>query len=369
MKRRVAFLDVFAERPLAGNGLAVVEDADGLSDETMLAFAVETRLSETTFLQTPSEDGADYRNRIWTPGEEMPFAGHPSLGTAVAVARWRGDEEASLVQQTHAGLQPIEVRLDGEADGGAERWRATMLQEPAEFGEELDRGAAMRAVGLDAGDAHPELAPRLISAGVWHAIAPLADPGALERAVPDYPAIDALLSPGDAVVIYLAWVDPDSGRGRARSFARILPLGEDPATGSAVGPLCAYLAERTGLDAVTVEQGVEMGRPSLLEAEMERGRPRVSGAVLPLIEGTVVLALTGRRSGILPPCTTATRSSSGPGSRAWRRRASWSGRGWTCGCWRRATASAGARSTTRSGSAPMTWSSSAGSGSARPSTR
>ena len=69
----------------------------------MLAFAAETRLSETTFVQTPSEDGADYRNRIWTPGAEMPFAGHPSLGTAVAVARWRGCEQAALVQQTHAG--------------------------------------------------------------------------------------------------------------------------------------------------------------------------------------------------------------------------------------------------------------------------
>ena len=287
MKRRVAYLDVFAERPLAGNGLAVVEDADGLSDETMLAFAAETRLSETTFLQSPSEEGADYRNRIWTPGHEMPFAGHPSLGTAVAVARWRGDDKASLVQQTHAGLQPIKVRREG--NGGAERWRATMLQEPAAFGDELDREAAMGAVGLNADDADPELEPRLISTGVWHAIAPLADPAALERVVPDYPAIEALLSPSEAVVIYLAWVDRDSGRGRARSFARILPLGEDPATGSAVGPLCAYLAERTGLDAVTVEQGVEMGRPSLLEAEMEEERARVSGAVLPLIDGTVDL--------------------------------------------------------------------------------
>ena len=96
MERRVAFLDVFSERPLAGNGLAVVDDADALPDEVMLAFALETRLSETTFVQSPSDRGADYRNRIWTPGEELPFAGHPSLGTAVAVARWRGSGEAEL---------------------------------------------------------------------------------------------------------------------------------------------------------------------------------------------------------------------------------------------------------------------------------
>ena len=105
MKHRVAFLDVFAERHLAGNGLAVVDDADDLSDEVMLAFAKETRLSETTYLQSATEDDAEYRNRIWTPGEELPFAGHPSLGTAVAVARWRGLEQASLTQQTRAGLQ------------------------------------------------------------------------------------------------------------------------------------------------------------------------------------------------------------------------------------------------------------------------
>ncbi len=84
-------------------------------------------------------------------------------------------------------------------------------------------------------------------------------------------------------------MDPDSGRGRARSFAPSLPGGEDPATGSAIGPLCAYLAERGIAEAITVDQGVEMGRPSLLEAEMEDGRPRVSGAVLPLIDGTVEL--------------------------------------------------------------------------------
>ena len=93
----------------------------------------ETRLSETTFVQTPSADGADYRNRIWTPGAEIPFAGHPSLGTAVAVARWRGEEQARYVQQTDAGLQPIEVRSRPRA--AHERWRASMLQEPAELGD------------------------------------------------------------------------------------------------------------------------------------------------------------------------------------------------------------------------------------------
>ena len=136
MNHRIAWLDVFAERPLAGNGLAVVDDADEIGDDTMLAFAKEMDLSETTFVQSADADGADYRNRIFTVATELPFAGHPSLGTAVAVARWRGLDEASFVQQTAAGLQPIEVRAEGEG------WRAEMVQNQAEFGTELDVGAA-----------------------------------------------------------------------------------------------------------------------------------------------------------------------------------------------------------------------------------
>src|SRR6476660_5091192 len=128
MAHRISWLDVFAERPLAGNGLAVVDAADDLSAEEMLALAKETRLSETTFVQSNTAEGADYRNRIFTVESEIPFAGHPSLGTAVAVARWRGAEQASFVQETEAGLQPVEV----SSAGG--RWRAEMIQNAAEFG-------------------------------------------------------------------------------------------------------------------------------------------------------------------------------------------------------------------------------------------
>ena len=161
-------------------------------------------------------------------------------------------------------------------------------------GADRVRGRAGRrghdgAVGLDPGDAHPELAPQIVSTGLAHAMAPLADAASLARVEPDYPAIDELLAPHGAVVLYLAWVDPGSGEGRARGFSRIVALGEDPATGSAVGPLCAYLAERAGQGAITVIQGEEMGRPSVLNAEMEGDLARVSGAAIPLIEGTVDL--------------------------------------------------------------------------------
>ena len=288
MARPVTFLDVFAERPLAGNGLAVVAGADGLADEVMFAYARETKLSETTFVQAASDGGADYRNRIWTPGEELPFAGHPSLGTAVAVARRRDQDEASLVQQTGAGLQAIEVRRERGPDAGGELWRASMLQEPASFGEELDPAAVMAAVGLEPADAHPEVPPRIVSTGLAHVIAPLTEPGALGRVVPDYPAVDALISPLGAVTLYLSWFSPD-GTARARAFSRIVEMGEDPATGSAAGPLCAYLAERGITEAMTISQGAEMGRPSTIEAAMDGERVRVSGAVVPLLDGEIEL--------------------------------------------------------------------------------
>jgi trans-2,3-dihydro-3-hydroxyanthranilate isomerase len=283
MEHRISWLDVFAERPLAGNGLAVVADADAVSDETMLALAQETRLSETTFVQSADAERADYRNRIWDPHEELPFAGHPSLGTAVAVARWRGLADTSFTQETRAGLQPIDVRKENG------RWWASMLQNEAEFGPELDRDAVMTAVGLRGEDAHPELAPQVVSTGMPHVMAPVAAHEALSRALPDYSTIYELSEPHGSVVIYLAWIDPDGETIRARSFTRTAQMGEDPATGSAAGPLGAYLQERIGRDRLRIRQGEEMGRPSVLEVEMADGRPRVSGGVIPVIDGEVSL--------------------------------------------------------------------------------
>jgi trans-2,3-dihydro-3-hydroxyanthranilate isomerase len=276
-------LDVFTDTPLEGNPLAVVHDADGLDDATMLRFARETRLSETTFVQSPSAAGADYRNRIWTIAGEIPFAGHPSLGTAVAVARLRNQREAGYVQQTGAGLQPIDVRLDGD------RAFASMLQGPAVFGRDLDASRALAAVGLAELDADPGLPPQLVSTGLPTLIVPVASATAVSRAAPDHEAVDALLRDTEADSFYLVAYDPANGRAHARMFTDSAGVGEDPATGSAAGPLCAYLAERAGCTRVEIAQGVEMGRPSRLFAELEGERVRVGGAVVAIIDGTVVL--------------------------------------------------------------------------------
>lgn len=288
---RYTLLDVFTATPLEGNGLAVVHDADALDEATMLAFARETRLSETTFLQRAHVAGADYRNRIWTVEGELPFAGHPSLGTAVAVARAEhappadGDppREVRYVQQTGAGLQPIDVRLEGP-----HRAHASMLQEPAVHGDELPRAQATQAIGLTPEHADRALPPQLVGTGLTQLILPLRDLDALARARPDWPAVERLLGAHGAIVIYAAVCDPAAAHARARAFASAA-IGEDPATGSAAGPLCAYLAARADCPALTVEQGIEMGRPSRLDAAMEGERPRVGGDVVAVLDGTLQL--------------------------------------------------------------------------------
>jgi trans-2,3-dihydro-3-hydroxyanthranilate isomerase len=275
-------LDVFTDVRLEGNPLAVVHEADDVDDELMLRFARETRLSETCFLQSASVAGADYRNRIWTVTEEVPFAGHPSLGVAVSVARSRGERAAKYVQQTRAGLQPVDVRLDGE------RAFASVSQEPAVFGSEVDRHSVMSAIGLDAGAADASRPPQLVTTGLDTLITPIAEPGALARAVPDFDRIDALSELHD-FNLYAVSLDRRTQTAQARMFTRLVAGGEDPATGSAAGPLCAYLAEREGWTRVEVSQGIEMGRPSKLSAELEGERVRVGGDAVVVIEGRVCL--------------------------------------------------------------------------------
>ena len=275
-------LDVFTDRPLAGNGLAVVHDADPLSDATMHAFARETKLSETSFVQT-AEGGADYRHRIFMMSGEIPFAGHPSLGTAVAVARARGESRVTYVQQTQPGEQAIDVELDGL------RASVSMLQEPPQFGPELDPDDVLGLVGLDGEAADPALPCQVVSTGVPQIVACVRDAAALRRVLPDYDRIGRLLAAHDAIALYLAAVDPETGKARARSFLRTAEMGEDPATGSAVGPLAAHVAARTGVERLEVDQGVEMGRPSRLVAWLDGDRVRVGGDVVILAEGTVHL--------------------------------------------------------------------------------
>ncbi len=277
-----AVFDVFTERPLEGNGLAVVQDADELDEEQMAAFARETRLSETTFVQSAQLEDADYRNRIFTIAREIPFAGHPSLGTAVAVAFARGERETTYTQQTGVGLQPIDVRIEED------RAWASMLQEQPEFGPEIDARHVLAALGLVPGDGDRELPPQVVSTGIPTLITPVVNVTCVSRARPDFELIADLTARYGTSNLYLICLH-DDGNVRARMFTSLVVGGEDPATGSAAGPLCAYLAERGRGTSFEITQGVEMGRPSRLLAEMEDRRPRVGGNVVKVIEGQVLL--------------------------------------------------------------------------------
>jgi trans-2,3-dihydro-3-hydroxyanthranilate isomerase len=278
---RYTLLDVFTATPLEGNPIAVVHDAGGVPDAVMHAFARETRLSETSFIQPPDADGADYRHRIWTMKGEIPFAGHPSLGVAAAVAHARGERRATYVQQTVPGLQPVEVEL------GDRVARVSMLQEPARHGPELDPGEVLPMAGLEAGDADPALPVQVVSTGVPQILVPVRDAAVLARIRPDYDRIGALIEQHEAVVLYLCAVDGE--RVRARSFMSTAEMGEDPATGSAAGPLAAYVAARTGVQAITIDQGAEIGRPSVMRAAVEGDRIRVGGDAVVVVDGTVQL--------------------------------------------------------------------------------
>ena len=160
------------------------------------------------------------------------------------------------MQQTQPGEQAVDVELEGL------RARVSMLQEPPAFGPELDPAEVLGLVGLSAADADPRLPCQVVATGVPQVMACVADADALARAVPDYEGIGALLASHEAITLYLAAVDPAAGRARARSFLSTAEKGEDPATGSAVGPLCAHVAARTGAQRLETARASRWGAPA-----------------------------------------------------------------------------------------------------------
>lgn len=264
----LTLLDVFAIRPLEGNLLAVIHDADGVATETMQTLARRSNLSETSFIQTATDPGATYRHRIFTVSEELPFAGHPSIGTAVAWAYRAGETNAQYVQQTGSGLQELWVERDDR------HATAKLRQNPMVFGAEIESALILRSLGLHASDAHGTLPAQVASTGLPTTVVPLNDPAALKRITVDWPAFRAALgeNPGERIAhncYVVAEIAP--GHWAARMFAGDIPGGEDAATGSAAGPFGAYLHARLGLETVSIDQGVEMGSPSRLEVDLRDG--------------------------------------------------------------------------------------------------
>jgi len=281
---RFTLIDVFAARPLEGNLLAVVEEADPINDATMATLARRFRLSETSFIQAATSPTATYRHRIFIVEGEIPFAGHPSLGTAAVWAHRRGLAQADLVQQTLSGEQRLHVEMDGR-QGTASVW-----QNAAVFGQELDAAPVLAALGVAAGAAHPTLQPQVVSTGLPTLILPVREVGHLANVRLDGPALNQAMTLPDSTRPITCYVVAETGPGqwRARSFGTDLAGGEDPATGSAAGAFGAWVKRFTDATKLTIEQGIEMGCPSVLHVDTSDGVV-VSGDVHIIGEGTLTL--------------------------------------------------------------------------------
>jgi trans-2,3-dihydro-3-hydroxyanthranilate isomerase len=275
-------VDVFTETPFRGNRLCVVPDPPAeLSDEEMRMLALETNFSETTFVTDSGPDG--YAMRIFTPDEELPFAGHPTLGTAFTLAS-EGRTSTRTIQTTATGETPVEVDLD--------RGFAWMTQPPPAFGPEVDdRRTAAAAASLSAHDLHPDLPPQVVSTGLPTLLVPVRDEVTLRGAERIGSGCRRAAGAVGAACLYLFAI---RGHGDvvARMFDASFGIGEDPATGSAAGPLGVYLSVR-GLAGMpgraVIAQGEQVGRPSFLHLEVrsfgDGWAVRVGGGVRPVGEG------------------------------------------------------------------------------------
>ena len=294
MSRSFAFVtvDVFTPQRFGGNPLAVFPDAEGLTDAEMQALAGEFNLSETVFVLPPGDPNNTARVRIFTPKSELPFAGHPNVGTGWVLAQQARDADGVLLFEEAAGLVRVEVERVDEAITGARVAAPQPLQ--VENGPLASVAAA--CAGLDAGDLMGTHPPLLAGVGSTFLIAPVT-PEALMRATPDIAAFRARAASDPHFAnqrsIYLYAREGDQIR--ARMFAPLAGIPEDPATGSAATALAALLLHLDGGDAldITISQGIEMGRPSELRAGARREadgiRAWVGGSCVPVLEGRLSL--------------------------------------------------------------------------------
>ncbi len=275
MRYRYFTCDVFTDTRFGGNQLAVLPEADGLSDEQMQQIAREFNFSETTFV-LPPEAGHDRRVRIFTPPREAPFAGHPNIGTAFVLATMGAlgplDAPISVTFEEQAGLVPVAI----EKREGGRIWCELTAPQGLTLGKTVSAQSVASAVSLSADDilttAH---APQVASVGLPFLIAELRDREALQRARPDVSGLEGLVAEGIAQPDVHLYVRTSDGFDlRARMFSPMDGIPEDPATGSAncalVG-LLSHLDEAAGgAFSWRIAQGVEMGRPSVLEARTEK---------------------------------------------------------------------------------------------------
>ncbi len=285
-------LDVFSSRPLQGNQLAVFTDATGLNTEEMQALARETNLSETTFIfprdgETEKKDGV--KVRIFTVEEELPFAGHPTLGTGWYLAERRGSSD--VVLDLPVGKVPLTFRReDGKLVFGE------MRQKDPEFGTMHEPEAVANALGLPLSALDPSLPIQTVSTGMAFAIVPVRSLETLRNFKLFWPQAEAYLKKTDAKFFYLVSRETLSKNGTLHA-RMIFYNGEDPATGSAAGCCTGWAVKHGVLESEQqgmIEQGIEMTRPSeiYIRAHSDDGRVtnvRVGGSAVKIFEGEALL--------------------------------------------------------------------------------
>ncbi len=291
MEHRYYTLDVFTDNRFEGNPLAVFTDGDGLSDDQMLAIAREMNLSETVFVQKPTDEEALARLRIFTTKEELKLAGHPVIGTWFLLAELgvvpAQDGGVHILQETGAGVLPVEIRFK---DGRPQR--VTMTQKEAIFRPaKINKKKLASALGVSPKDFDAKLQPEFVSTGIFNLMVPLRNRAALGKIAMNMAELRCIQGK-NATMAYCFTLG-----GNGKAFSRgMLPweLYEDAATGSAAGSLGAYLVKHGKLvpgHTLSILQGVEMGRPSYLEVEVSQSGkrliPRVSGAAVKVFEGTI----------------------------------------------------------------------------------
>jgi trans-2,3-dihydro-3-hydroxyanthranilate isomerase len=293
---RYVTLDVFTDRMFGGNQLAVFPDATGIPEDALLAIAREFNYSETTFCYPASDPAHAARVRIFTPGAEVPFAGHPTVGTAIVLQAERPAAGTTLVLEE--GVGPVSVRVRP----GSPAFAQFSVAKLPEVGSPVPtRSRLAEILSLTADDVlGGSTSPQAVSCGLPFLIVGVRSLKALADARIRFDRWDETLRSSSAPDLFVFAADPDSGplHYRARCFVPSMNVPEDPATGSANACFAGYLAARAGTRdgtlAWTVTQGVEMGRTSRLELEADKAggkitAVRVGGHAVPVMEGRITL--------------------------------------------------------------------------------
>jgi trans-2,3-dihydro-3-hydroxyanthranilate isomerase len=301
MQRRYITVDVFTDRAFGGNPLAVVLDAEGLSTAQMQAIATEFNYSETTFVLPPRDAAHDAQVRIFTVRSEIPFAGHPNVGTAFVLATQADKPPARLLFEEKAGVVPLEILMHDGRPVGAELTAPQPLKRLTQFSAEQAAACASLSAADVRIDRHP---PQIVSVGLPFLFFEVATREALRRASPDAAAFAGVFpcDGSDAVYFYTRDVPADEKPCdlQARMFhPGSSGLSEDPATGSATVAAAALLADLGGEAnaelKLRIGQGVDMGRPSLLLTRVRKQAgavvsAHVGGHCVQMMEGTFHLA-------------------------------------------------------------------------------